>query len=1062
MSVLKIYGSSAGSGKTFTLARTYLSLLLQSEKPDYFKNILAITFTNDAATEMKERILDTLREIGGDQENYSSKTATMLAAIREDTGGMEPVEIQKRAAAAFDEILQNYADFNVKTIDSFVNQLVSSFSRDLGLPYNYEILLDKEPVLLKAAERVFDKIGLPEYDYITDLVQRFAEEQANEGKSWQNLLPNLASFARNLFDDQHFNLIQKNEELKHQDYLQIKKNIDQYLGVVKAHLKTLSKEGFDLLEQKSIQIDDFAFGKSGFGGFFLKIQEDDGDFINSDWQPGKRILAAIEDDNWYSQKAASDTKAKIDLAADEIRDFYLKTAAFADHERPKYILLKEIRNSLNNLALLDEVHQEFGIILSENNQAYITDFNRRIQAVITEEPVPYIFERIGEKFNHILIDEFQDTSDLQYFNLLPLIENALAKGYFNMLVGDPKQSIYRFRGGKVELMLHLLHNNTGALKENPMLSDHQRFAIDYTNSYLTKENLDKNYRSKQEIIEFNRKFFEQIIETNEELMIKEAFENAAQETHPGTKKGGHVEFLLNESKDVDKDEWTFRQVIGKIEEALNAGFSYGDIAILCREKKKEAAPVANYLLSQGYPIISSDSLLLKNNQAVSLLISLMKAYRDEMYSPEAILLYHKYKQIPFPKEMPNKNIWHFLGDQGILIDLHLMNAFGLYQLAESLASKLGLFEDKASLPFLFALFDLIQNQVKNNGNSLSDFLSYWQQSGSGSSVSISKPEAITVTTIHKSKGLEYPVVIMPYCNWSTVNRTGSKTWVDLEEIDWPELSHGDKRLLSGNTGFKKDLNITPVGPQIAKELEFIKLEALNILYVAFTRPVDRLYILATKTGNNTIYPYITGFIGDIQANEEEIIHHILYQGIDSEKVQQSADEKSFIIDKIPSRDNLGNLKIKSSIDKLFNEENQRDRGNLIHTLFSHIQLAEDLDQALRQLQFDGLISENEKPELKDEAIKIMEHPQLKHLFSGNIKVENERDILLRNQDFSRPDRVVLQGDKVSIIDYKTGQKRKSHLNQIKHYGELYHMMGYTEVEMLLVYLNPTEVISVRA
>lgn len=1060
MSVLKIYGSSAGSGKTFTLARTYLSLLLQSEKSDYFKNILAITFTNDAAAEMKERILDTLREIAGNEEGCSSKTATMLAAIREDTGS-EPAELQKRAAAAFDEILQNYADFNVKTIDSFVNQLVSSFSRDLGLPYNYEILLDKEPVLLKAAERVFDKIGLPEYDYITELVQNFAEEQANEGKSWQNLLPNLASFARNLFDDQHYNLIQKNEGLSYQDYLQFKKNIDQYLARVRAQLNAFSKEGFELLDSQGIDIEDFAYGKSGFGGFFIKINDTDGDFINTDWQPGTRILAAIEKDNWYSKNSHSEVKAKIDLATEAIKEFYGKVTNYANEERPKYILLKEIRNSLNNLALLDEVHQEFGKILSENNQAYITDFNRRIQAVITEEPVPYIFERIGEKFNHILIDEFQDTSDLQYFNLLPLIENALAKGHFNMLVGDPKQSIYRFRGGKVELMLHLLHHNAAALKENPMLSEHQKFTIDYTNSYLTRENLEKNYRSKKEIIDFNRSFFEQIMDREEEAMIKEAFANAAQQTHEGTKSGGHVEFLLNENKETDKNDWTFIQVVNKIEEALNEGFSFGDIAILCREKKKEAAPVASFLLSQGYPIISSDSLLLKNNQAVSLLISLMKAYQDEMYSPEAILLYHKYRKLKFPNEMPAKNIWHFLGDQGIVIDLHLMSAFGLYQLAESLASKVGLFEDKASLPFLFALFDLIQNQVKNNGNSLSDFLSYWQQSGSGSSVSISKPEAITVTTIHKSKGLEYPVVIMPYCNWSTVNKTGTKTWVDLEEIPWPELNNGEKRLRSGNTGFKKDLGITPVGPQIKKELEFIKLEALNVLYVAFTRPIDRLYILATKAGNNSIYPYLTSFIGEIEKDEHDVIHHIYYQGVRQENHPVKSDNETFIIEKIPSRDNLGNLKIKSSVDKLFNEENKRDRGNLIHALFSHIQLATDLDQALRQLQFDGLIIENEKSDLKAEAIEIMEHPRLKPLFSGDIKVENERDILLKNQDFSRPDRVVLQGNKVSIIDYKTGQKRKSHLQQIKHYGELYHMMGYTEIEMLLVYLNPTEVISVR-
>ena len=222
MSIYKIYGSSAGSGKTFTLTKTFLRLILQTIDNQYFKNILAITFTNDAASEMKERILQTLKELSGEEEKLSGKSKAALEALKPELNGLGYREIRQRASAAFNRILEDYSDFNVKTIDSFVNQLVTSFSLDLGLPYNYEVILDKEPILLKAAERVFDKIGTDGHDHISELVQNFAEEQADEGKNWQNLLPNLAQFASNLFDDQYFNLIQKNEGLDYADYLKLR------------------------------------------------------------------------------------------------------------------------------------------------------------------------------------------------------------------------------------------------------------------------------------------------------------------------------------------------------------------------------------------------------------------------------------------------------------------------------------------------------------------------------------------------------------------------------------------------------------------------------------------------------------------------------------------------------------------------------------------------------------------------------------------------------------------------------------------------------------------------
>ncbi len=1064
MSIYKIYGSSAGSGKTFTLTKTFLRLLLQTDESHYFKHILAITFTNDAAAEMKERILQTLKELSGEEEKLSGKSKAVLEALKPELNGLEYREIRQRATAAFDRILEDYSDFNVKTIDSFVNQLVTSFSLDLGLPYNYEVILDKEPILLKAAERVFDKIGTDGHDHISELVQNFAEEQADEGKNWQNLLPNLAQFASNLFDDQYYNLIQKNEGLDYADYLKIKKQIDQHIAIIKNTYLQFGKKGKALLEENGLSVDDFSYGKGGFASIFLKLEDPENDMLNKEWDPGKRIIEAIEKDVWYTKKTPVSTQNAIDNINGDLKSFYFEVMDFLDTEKPKYMLCKEVRKNLDNLALLDEVKSEFYKILHENDQAYITDFNRRINKVIASEPIPYIFERLGERYNHILIDEFQDTSDIQYYNLLPLIENALSKNQFNMLVGDPKQSIYRWRGGKVELMIHLLNKNTEALKENPLLSLHQHFTVDFTSDFLSNEHLDKNYRSKKEIIEFNRDFFKRIAESSDESMVKSAFENAAQDTHAGTKDGGHVELCINENDKTDDLEWNKSKILSTITEVLSQGYGLGDIAILCRNKKNAAAPIAEFLISEGYPVISADSLLLKNYLGVNFLISLLMAYQDDARSDEAILLYHRYKALKFPDKLNQTNIWMFLKTQDIDIDLHILSAFGLFQLTESIANKVGLFEDVAGLPYLFALFDLVQNYVKNMGNSLADFLDYWHQSGKMTSVSIAKPDAITVSTVHKSKGLEYPIVIVPFANWSVVPQNNSKAWYDLSQFKYPEFSVGDKQICASPITFKKDLKLTPVADQYQQELEFSKLEALNILYVAFTRPVDRLYILSKKPArgeSNTIYTILTSFLGPYQLDDNQEYTRTFYQGLNNKTVKEKVLEPTYALETIHSNENLGKLRIKSSVDKLFNEQNQRDKGNLIHTLFSEIVMATDLEQALRKLQLDGLINETEKVELKKDAAELMNHPALHPHFHGDIQVENERDILVKNEDFSRPDRVVIKNNSVTVIDYKTGQKRKAHEYQIKHYGELYRNMGYDQVELLLVYLNPTEVVPIR-
>ncbi|UBM60295.1 UvrD-helicase domain-containing protein [Marinilongibacter aquaticus] len=1059
--MFKIFGSSAGSGKTFTLTKSYLKLVLQSISPQAYRQILAITFTNDAAAEMKSRVLSALQEMGEITPKMSGRTEALQSMLLAELK-IEKVEMAKRAKSAFYDILENYSDFHIKTIDSFFNQLTTAFSRDLNLPYGYEVVLDKRPLLLQATERVLDKIGTEGHEQLSHLVQKFAEEQADDGKNWQNIVPNLAKFADDTFNDQFYALIRKNDPLQAEDYLQIKKQVDRQLAIIRNAFLKIGQKAQNVFDTHGLQVDDFAFGKSGVANFYIQIQDELCEQLNKDWAPGKRLTDAIEHDKWYAKGQNEGIKAKIDGAKEELIHIYEEVLVFLEKEKPTYILLKEIRKSLDNLALLDQVNKAFYALLQEKNQAYLTDFNRRIQAVISAEPVPYLFERLGEKFDHILIDEFQDTSDLQFYNLLPLIENALAKDSFNMLVGDPKQSIYRWRGGKVELMIHLMNKNASALIQNPLLSLHQKEAIQFTNRYVDVENLAHNYRSTKEIVDFNNAFFKKVYEEHKnQPLIASVFEQVEQMTHDGSPTGGHVEFLLQNDKECDEQVWTLTHILESIEKLKAEGYGYEDLAILCRTKAP-AAYIANRLVECGYPVISADSLLLKNNLGVLFLVSMLKTFYDPQATVEAIMLYHRYKKKEFPSQVSD-NLWTFLQQEGFAIDLSVLQAFGLYQLTETLAAKLGLFEDRSGLPYLFAFLDFVQSQVKANGNDLSQFLQLWEQQGKNLAVNPQEQKAITVSTIHKAKGLEYPVVLVPFANWSLKPIPNSSAWFDLENAGIEALKLEEKALLASPLGLKKSLENTAVSRQYETEMELARLEALNVLYVAFTRPVERLYVLAKAPSRNTeesVFKLLDGFTPyEVQENGEAKITIVEGSKPMPRKKEELTNE--WTLEHIESVERVGKLRVKSSTDLLFDEQNKRNRGNLVHALLSEIKKEDDLDEALRKLQFKGLIQEKERQELKDEALKVLNNEALSPYFSGDIRVENERDILVKDQEAARPDRVVITDDKVVILDYKTGKKQKSHERQLQQYGELYRQMGYEKVELLLVYLNPLEIVPIR-
>lgn len=1090
MSQFKVYSSSAGSGKTYTLTQAYLTLVLAQPKPTYIRSILAITFTNDAANEMKSRITDALKDFGSEGFDENSKFWGMFRSISEEINLQQTTsddELRQRAAAVFHQIIQEYADFSVKTIDSFVNQLVSAFTDDLGLPFNYEIVLDKDTVMMEAIERLFTKAGDAEHKDISKVLEDFALEKADDGKSWNAMPADLAVFSDNFLKDQYYLLISKINDLTIADYREIQAKMKRFAKWFEKSIKEKAIIGQQLLESQSISIDDFSYGKrGGFGTFFYGVETDILKPLNS------YMTAALEQDKWFAAKASRLIIERFESIKTEVVRLVNEILELRELHSPKYVLFNVLISEMHKLALLKTVKQEFDAVLKENNQVFLAEFNRKILEIVLTEPVPFIYERLGEKFNHILIDEFQDTSDMQFYNLLPLIENSLAANNFNLVVGDAKQSIYRWRGGKMELIVHLFNKNMGQLLDNPLLSVFQIDQLSTVNHYLTPVSLDTNYRSAAEIVAFNNDFFRHMLNTKaaEYPFLADAYQTFEQKERPNAPTGAHIEAAIIPY--INKDELMLATITETIENARSEGYQLSDIAILCR-RTHESSKIAQHLNENNYLVISQDSLLLNHSGAVRLTVAFLRVIDqpdNQLAKYEAAYLFFQFRMRQVPDVNVNALIsaavesddvneyYNFFAARGFYFDAFKLQKSGIYAIAEQLIRTLNLFEQTRELPYLFAFLDIALEFGSRQSNHLHDFLLYWEEKKDKKSVATTGDiNAITITTIHKSKGLEYPIVIVPYADWSFDFKNGSSFWVNLENTNYEELiaekSGKIQRLNAASVGTKKELLTTDIADQFQAEAEALFIENLNMLYVAFTRPTDKLYLFSALTHHGNLagvaslllsYFAETGYVPTFTKNTTEVERIILNEGKPLKKIKEKVTPQTLQLSKIISEDRGDRLRLRRTSEKIFDPETlekNKDRGNKVHAAFALIRTQSDIDEAIRRLEFQGIITTTEAAEIKESIERVIELPELKPLFAEGVEVVNEKDILVKNRDVQRPDRVVFTADAVHILDFKTGVPKESHQQQIRRYSTLYRQMGYKNVQTQLVYLDANEVVSVN-
>jgi ATP-dependent helicase/nuclease subunit A len=1072
-----IYSSSAGSGKTFTLTREYLILILRNPSSFFFKNILAVTFTNDAANEMKKRVLGALKAFSEmEKMTEAHKNYLLLQQIKERTLLPEAI-IQKRSEKIFRIIIQEYSDFAIRTIDSFTNQIVSSFTEELDLPFNFEIELDLNATMAESADRLFEKVGIEDQEELSSTLQKLAEFQIDEGGEIYKLNEEVLSIGHDINNDQFYPFISQNEGLELKNYREIYQKTDQFIKATNQYIGSVIAIGLDLISANNLSKSDF----SATGNFYAFFDDLDGkeDFIYNEKCFKDVYKKTIDKGNLANPKTDEAAKQKVNKIADELILVFNKLEEIKNESKDKYLIVSQVHEKILTMGLMGELHKEFKEVLSQKNQVTLSEFNRQILKIILSEPVPFIYERIGEKFEHLLIDEFQDTSNLQFFNLLPLIENSVSKGNMNLLVGDAKQSIYRWRGGNISLIIHLFNKEINLIADKFNLQDFQEEQLEAIQLQIEPENLQSNYRSRKEIIEFNNDFFAFVLETKskEFPFLAKAYQSYEQLMAPNSKNGGgtSISFLENS----EKDEAVFEETFNAIQAALEKGYSLSDIAILTR-KNGNLIKLATFLTQKDIPILSKESLLLKNSPVVNLIINLLKVIQSpekQLFKNEFLFVFEnqileqsmsKIQKDAFKKiiiENDNLAFFELFEQFKIEIEWFEMLRMGLIDLVELIIRKFDLYKITSETEFLFEFQDFVANYATMRSNQIQDLLTQWDDKKKSLSVGKSNAlNAVTMMTIHGSKGLEFPIVIIPFANWSLKKDAKRNFWIDLKSVNTPEfeIDNSELKLNAANFKFNKTLKETTVAESYNEEGEAEYLEGMNLAYVAFTRSVNHLHIICHKNGlksygemGNLMVEYVAKKtnvdaknIANYTSNEYEV------------KIKKENEVKKepviIEIDEIISSNLKQNVRLKRDAEKLFDDSGSNEKkewGKKIHAAFERINTKKDIDDATQRILFDGMIVANEVDKIKKNILQVIDNVQLANLFTENVKVINERDILQKNKAIERPDRVVLTDNETFVIDYKTGEERDSYNDQIKRYGRKYAQMGYKNIRMLLVYLG---------
>lgn len=1149
MPQLTVYSASAGSGKTYTLTREYLRLALATPDADGFRAVLALTFTNDAAGEMKNRIVEKLRELIPDaatgraaDEPFLVSLAAQLAADGALAGFLDEAaqrrEVARRAADTFRQLLYDYADFSVGTIDSFGQRVVSAFARDLELPPGFEVEMEQTLLLDEAVGRVLDRVNrrrTPADDDLTALLRQYAEERTADDKSINQLHDDLVEFGGNLFNDTYLDHVRHlTDEARGLAWFgEMDARIREKLAEAQTLAAELLAAGAAAIDECGLTAAHFYQGGRGIFGLFQ--------------QPAEKFLAdgagtyarqTVAGGPWWSaagQAAGATTAAHLPATLTAAYDG-LRTC------RQAFLLLHGMHKHWLKLTLLGEIGREVAALCRERGLVLIGEFNRRIADVVLKETLPFVYERLGERHEHLLIDEFQDTSALQWHNLLPLVAEAVARGKRSLLVGDGKQAIYRWRGGELEQIVRLYGGTPHKLLERvrdpdarAILRQHydvfglENVVLPPADRRLAARTLEENYRSAPEIVTFNNEFFAAVRDlwADEYGLLASLYEDSFRQRTPEHLRGGpagHVEVLLvpaeaparrwnprtNElATDTDPapalpehagtetlpcDELMLWRTLALVEQAVADGFPLADIAVLCRVNH-DAREVARFLKRRGYAIASRDSLQLDFADAVNLVVALLRVLHTPTDAPAragALLLLdrvvrgraadparaRRIGELADPAQTEAAAYWAEIGADFPTVGPATLDALSLYEAAEHLFTALNLLDKAApEAEYLLRLLDLTLEFSLKHGNNLGAFLDYWDQAGHARSISSAgTADAVTITSIHRAKGLAYGVVIVPYAKWTLTPRGGSLLWADLPDGALPVEGLPPVGVVTHSEA----LTDTVLKDQYLGERERTFVEGLNMLYVAFTRPRHRLYVLAPAPDRpddkptalpdrmDKLLTRVLARLGAEASTASGGTRYVLRAGGAAPVPKPAPATAVLALEAAPTHPWAPRLRLRRrDLDLLAYSAADapttaaRERVNRLRAALRRLASPAGKARLLVRLQAEGTATSTEAADLDADLVAVITHPRLAELWATPAPPPTE---LLLGGAPPAPDplpaRVAEEPalGRVTLLDFPPDPTDEAAWNTFRAYADRYRTLGYEDVRAWWFDLETREVI----
>lgn len=979
--MLVICKASAGSGKTHKLTGEYLRMLF-SGGTDRYKSILAVTFTNKATGEMKQRVLDELHSIASGEASPFLNDLMQTERFQDKSPEAAEQAVRKHAADLLSAILNDYSLFNISTIDRFFQQVLRAFAIETGHFSSYSVEINDNSVLTLAVDALMNSIDDNE-ELLIWLID-MSIEAVEDGRDWDSV-PQLLQLGAELFREPFkLSVRRSGTELPGRDRIaECGEKMREIVKRFRDRRRQMGEEAFRIMDGYGLVPEDFKGGSRSFMNYFVKLR-------SGRYEAPSKTFAAAADgsgpESWYTSKTPDSKKDAISHAYSAGLCALVEEAADADSLREYFTAIEILRN-LSVAGILSDIEAQVRSYCRQNNLVLLSDTPRFLADIIDGSDTPFIYEKVGGRIDNYLLDEFQDTSRMQWDNFEPLVRDSVDAARPCLIVGDVKQSIYRWRGSDWRLLDSVINSRFDSRK-------------------VKEETLGFNWRSSAEVVEFNNSFFSAIGSLTGEDLLDRIYSDAVQRIPGGRKRPeGHVRITFAEG---DRSIMAGEEWMSGIDDALHhleeAGYRPGDIAFLVRTKA-EGTAISDWLISRGFNIMTEDSLKISSSPRVRRAVEALRRSlnRSPEEQPRGESLYNVCEEI-------------FRTDEG----------------------------EEGGTAFISAFMDCVLEYIGLQGSDISGFLRWWDTEGSGRSVSVPEGrDAMRIITIHKSKGLEFKVVIIPYFQ-IPFGSSGNDRYLWCSS----RISPFDA-LPVYPLEFRKSLEQTVFAEEYRQEKLYSMVDAVNLAYVAFTRAVQELVVFA-NVRSDSVSGLLHGFLAD---RIEDGVYEsgtwtVPFRGNEDMDARSGESMTGFPSVPIGTR-----LRLSLPSEEFFSEDNMRMKGIVLHDILSQVEVAGDLGKAVRSAVLQGLLPDRESAGVERVLESMIESVGARHWFDGSYSLMTEVPILAPGGENYRPDRIMYRGTaEAVVVDYKFGRRReKEHRRQVTGYVELLKAMRFGSVKGYLWY-----------